>query len=120
MYKIAIFDDNQRLRQMLRDILKDTFIVKDYPAPLFKQVVAELDADVLLVDVWYQDWASGKTFVKSLSKDQAMPPVLLMSSDPDLPEYASEVDAADWIAKPFDVDTLLIKLERLLAQQGDT
>ncbi|QJD97047.1 response regulator transcription factor [Mucilaginibacter robiniae] len=71
--------------------------------------------DVLLLDIWMSG-CDGRDICKELkakSNTQSIP-VLMISASKDIRQSAMEAGADDFLAKPFDMQELLNKIERLL------
>jgi DNA-binding response OmpR family regulator len=71
--------------------------------------------DVLLLDIWLSG-VNGRDlcrYFKSQEKTRHLP-ILLISANRNMQRIACEAGADDFIAKPFDLDKLLDKIEGLL------
>jgi DNA-binding response OmpR family regulator len=75
--------------------------------------------DLILLDVWISGW-NGKDVCKKLKSCEKTHqiPVLLMSAHRDIKETAEESGANGYIAKPFDIDVLLEKVQSQLSLSG--
>jgi DNA-binding response OmpR family regulator len=69
--------------------------------------------DLLLLDIWMSGW-NGRDICHHLKSQEATRhlPVILMSANRDTAIIAREVRADDFLAKPFDLDALLEKIEQ--------
>lgn len=74
--------------------------------------------DVLLLDIWMSG-CDGREICKELKakQDTRNIPVLMVSASKDIKESALEAGADDFLAKPFDMKELIIKIESLLSNQ---
>ncbi len=70
---------------------------------------------LLLLDIWLSGW-SGKDICQTLKsqKETKHLPVILFSANRDAEAISREAGADDFIAKPFELDELLLKLGRYL------
>ncbi len=71
--------------------------------------------DVLLLDIWLSG-VNGRDlciYLKSQEETRHIP-VILISANRDMERVARDAGADDFIAKPFDLDKLLDKIERLI------
>jgi len=79
--------------------------------------------DLLLLDIWMSG-IDGRDVCRQLKSDPATGniPVLMISASKDIKESALASGADDFLAKPFEMDALLEKVERLTSMQtlGDT
>jgi DNA-binding response OmpR family regulator len=68
--------------------------------------------DVILLDVWISGW-NGKDVCKKLKANEKTRqiPVLLMSAHKDIEKAADDSGADGFIAKPFDIEVLLAKVD---------
>jgi DNA-binding response OmpR family regulator len=71
--------------------------------------------DLLLLDIWMSG-ADGRDICKQLKQQEATRklPIVLISASKDIERSALEAGADDFLAKPFDIDDLLGKIDRLL------
>lgn len=75
--------------------------------------------DVLLLDIWMSG-CDGRDICKELkakAETQSIP-VLMISASKDIRQSALEAGADDFLAKPFDMQELLNKIERLLTNSS--
>jgi len=72
--------------------------------------------DIYILDIWMSG-ADGRELCKKLkSEDKTKDiPVILISASNDLKRSAETAGADDFLAKPFEIDALLQKIERALA-----
>lgn len=72
--------------------------------------------DVLLLDIWMSG-CDGRDICKELKSRATTQgiPVLMISASRDVKESAIQAGADDFLAKPFDMDELLTKIESLCA-----
>jgi CheY-like chemotaxis protein len=72
--------------------------------------------DLLLLDIWMSG-SDGRDICKYLKQnpDTCKIPVVLVSASKDIERSAIEAGADDFLAKPFDMDDLIKKIERQLA-----
>ncbi|WP_345948312.1 response regulator transcription factor [Mucilaginibacter sp. PAMB04274] len=73
--------------------------------------------DVLLLDIWMSG-CDGRDICKELKSkaDTRHIPVLMVSASKDIKESALEAGANDFLAKPFDMEELVSKIEMLSNQ----
>lgn len=71
--------------------------------------------DLLLLDILMSGW-NGRDICLSLKSQEATRhiPIILVSANRETEKIAKEVGADDFLAKPFDLDDLLGKIERYL------
>jgi DNA-binding response OmpR family regulator len=74
--------------------------------------------DVLLLDIWMSG-CDGRDICKELKAktDTQHIPVLMVSASKDIRDSAMQAGADDFLAKPFDMNELISKIEVLLASQ---
>lgn len=72
--------------------------------------------DLLLLDIWMSGY-DGREICKQLKQKEETRqiPVIMISASPELKRSASESGADDFLEKPFDMGTLLEKIERLIS-----
>lgn len=71
--------------------------------------------DLLLLDIWMSG-CDGRDVCRALktNKDTMHIPVLMISASKDIRQSALDAGADDFLAKPFDMDELLAKVEALI------
>jgi CheY-like chemotaxis protein len=71
--------------------------------------------DLLLLDIWMSG-IDGRDICKRLKQQPATAeiPIVMISASNDIERSAREAGANDFLAKPFDIDVLLEKIEKNL------
>lgn len=74
--------------------------------------------DLLLLDIWMSG-SDGRDICKYLKRNPQTSniPVVLISASKDIERSAIEAGADDFLAKPFDMDDLIKKIEQQLYQR---
>lgn len=118
---ILVADDDPAIVGLLRDFLEaEGFAVSE--AHNGRDVLARLDSvkpDVLLMDVRMPD-LSGLDILQKLREQGVDVPVLIMTAfgTSSIAIKAIQLGAFDYIAKPFDLEEVLVTLNRLLDYQS--
>lgn len=119
MKKILVVDDNEYILEMLRELLE----IKGYDVQLLsagntvQDVVAEEMPDIVLLDILLGKY-NGMDICKSIKENPCTSnvPILLMSAmERPLQLLGQKVTPDDFIAKPFDIYHLMMKIERFAA-----
>lgn len=114
--KILIVDDNTDILEILTMLLTE-FGYETKPLSSGERVtenIKEFQPDLLLMDVMLADM-NGQEICKEikLNIQTALLPVILMSGSQDLAKFLNVKGAPnDFLAKPFDIDILLAKIEK--------
>lgn len=114
---IVVFDDDEELLEIVSSLLiSEGYSVNSFSSPSFVQKLAQIQPDLILVDVWFDDYKDGITFSQAVqhSEKTKSVSVIMMSSDPDLAEYAELVKPSAWIQKPIDFSDLIQTIEKVL------
>lgn len=113
--KILVCDDDQEILEMIQLVLEDeeTTVISVFNS---MTVLAEVDAhkpDMLLLDLW-MPIITGDQIVRQLRNDEEYKqlPIVVMSASRDGMEIANKSGATDYIAKPFDIDELINKVNK--------
>ncbi|TLD41890.1 MAG: response regulator [Candidatus Jettenia ecosi] len=71
--------------------------------------------DLVLFDLWMPGW-NGRDACRHLksNEDTKDIPVIIISADRDIAQLAKEAGTDDFIAKPFQIEDLLAKVEKYL------
>ena len=71
--------------------------------------------DLLLLDIWMSG-EDGRDICKRMKSDVSMRgiPIIMISASKDIKESAMDAGADDFLAKPFDMQDLLTKIDKLI------
>ncbi len=113
---IVVAEDDPAVLEVLRLILEeggyaveavaDEMALRDFPNGR---------PDLLLLDIWMSGW-DGRNLCRELKSNAETRgiPILLCSANQDGERIAREAGADGFIAKPFDMDTLLLTIAQHL------
>ncbi|MGE4513755.1 MAG: response regulator transcription factor [Chryseobacterium sp.] len=115
--KIMVCDDDQGILDVLQMLLESegfTVFTEINSTNLIKQIHTH-KPDLLLLDLW-MPLLSGDQVLKAIRntgeiKDLS---VIVLSASVDGHDIASDAGANDFVAKPFDLDVIVSKIEKLL------
>ena len=111
--QVVVVEDNPHIREMIEYILEDHEIevVSFGNARNFLSASAHIHADLYLLDIMLPD-GNGIELCKELKAQETTrdKPVIMMSAHAD--QLHSECGAEDFIAKPFDIENLVARIER--------
>lgn len=114
MKEIFIVEDDDGIRDLIEFLLvSQQYAVKTFPtARSFRSSISGETPDLFLLDIMLPD-GNGLDLCKELKKSENTRevPVVLMSAHADISRMEG---ADDFIAKPFDVDELLQRIEKQL------
>ena len=114
--QVVVVEDNPGIRELIEYILEDRKIavISFETAGNFRDSMADITPDLYLLDIMLPD-GNGIDLCKELRAEQATcgTPIIMMSAHSDqLPE---ECGAEDFIAKPFDIENFVSRIERQIA-----
>lgn len=117
MRKIYIVEDDDSIREILEIFLTS----EDYDVQSFENVKEfdqrnkEEKPDLYLFDVMLPD-GSGIDLCSEIktSTENAEIPVLIMSAHAQLKHFADDCQPDGFIAKPFDIDHLLLQIKEII------
>lgn len=119
---ILIVDDEELIRESLRDILEDegfhTLIASN--AQEACQIYHKQAIDIILLDIWMPDM-DGITLLQSLKEEGTLHcPVIIMSGHGNIETAveATKLGAYDFLEKPLSSAKLLLTIERALQTQA--
>jgi DNA-binding response OmpR family regulator len=116
--KVAVVDDDRAIREALKDALeREGYDVHVVPNGLkLLSVLQVVHPDIILLDVM-MSWIDGVDLCHALKANSAYRdiPVVFMSAktQPEDVRRGMDAGAADYIKKPFDLGSLLQRLESL-------
>lgn len=115
--KILICDDDQGILDMVELILEDAgfdIISEINSLNVYKLILAE-QPDLLLLDLW-MPVLSGDQVLQTLkhSPETNSLPVIIISASIEGKRIAERAGANDFLAKPFDINELISKIQNLI------
>jgi DNA-binding response OmpR family regulator len=115
--KILVCDDDHGILEMLQLILEEEgyqVILEENSVNALKRIESE-SPDLVLLDIW-MPVISGDQILRSLKADPSNLglPVLMYSASTDGKTIAKNAGADDFLAKPFEIDTLLERVDKLI------
>lgn len=115
-YTIVVADDDPAILDATSMILKDEgYAVR---TSLNGNIVIDSKKDfpdLVLLDIWMSG-KDGREICKQVknTKQTQHIPVIMISANRDTEKIAREVGAEDFITKPFDIDELLMKVDKYI------
>ena len=111
---VLVVDDDQDIRELLVSVLADDGYVAE-SARNGREALEKLDdwrADLVVLDLM-MPVMDGWTFAQRLREQKRKIPIIVISAANDVKRHAETVGAVDVIPKPFDIDSLLPRIERV-------
>lgn len=116
MTKILIVDDDADLLEVMFTLLRGSgYEVKGITeGEEASEAVASFDPHLLILDVWLSG-TDGRDICKKLKSEPETRnlPIIMFSAHPKALESVFDAGADDFIAKPFQIQDLLKKIQRL-------
>ncbi len=113
---VLVVDDEPDLRELvaltLVDAGFDVVVARDGRDALVR--IAERRPDIVLLDMM-MPIMDGRTLCRVLRADGGLPRVVVMTAADHAAQCARDVGAVGWLAKPFDIDELVLAIRRGLA-----
>ncbi|RYY38021.1 MAG: response regulator [Sphingobacteriaceae bacterium] len=121
MGKILVCDDEQEILDITKLILEDsgyevTALINSNEVISY---IEKQQPDILLIDLWMPGM-SGDQVIEQLRTNANITdlPIIVISASKDGRQVAFAAGADDFLDKPYDIDTLLAKVEKHLAISG--
>jgi CheY-like chemotaxis protein len=115
---IMICDDDAGILEMIVIILEDSgyhVIAEQNSVNLYQLIELEKPA-LLLLDLWMPVLSGDQVLMHLRSNPETQDlPVIVLSASTDGAKIAKDAGANGYIAKPFDIDDLLDRIENILA-----
>lgn len=117
--KIMICDDDNGLLEML-EIVMDEFgydVITEIDSVKVLKTVEREKPDLILLDIW-MPVLTGDQVLKNirLNPDFSQIPIIMYSASQDGADIAKKCGADDYIAKPFDMDDLELKIKEIISK----
>jgi two-component system, OmpR family, phosphate regulon response regulator OmpR len=117
---LLVVDDDDRLRELLKEFLaRAGFRVSTAPdAPAARRLMEGLNFDLLVVDVMMPG-EDGFSLTRSI-RAKSLTPILMLTArgDPSDRIEGLSLGADDYLAKPFEPQELLLRIEAILRRAG--
>ncbi|MFL9833734.1 response regulator transcription factor [Chryseobacterium terrae] len=115
--KIMVCDDDQGILDVLQMLLEteDFTVFTEINSPDVINQIKQNSPDLLLLDLW-MPLLSGDQVLKQIRQDEMIKnlPVIVLSASVDGSDIAADAGANAFVAKPFDMDDLVLKIKGLL------
>jgi DNA-binding response OmpR family regulator len=115
--KILICDDDEGILNMLEMVLEDSgyTIIPERNSLNIYSLIKKEQPDLLLLDLW-MPVLSGDQVLRTLrnTPETRDMPVIIISASTEGKRIAADAGASEFVAKPFDVDKLIDKVQALL------
>jgi CheY-like chemotaxis protein len=115
--KIMVCDDDQGILDVLQMLLEteDFTVITEIESPNVIDQIKSKNPDLLLLDLW-MPILSGDQVLKKIRQTEDIKdlPVIVLSASVDGSDIAADAGADAFVAKPFDMDDLIIKIKGLL------
>ncbi len=118
MKRILVADDDLGIVEALQVLLEDAgYIVKTTTDGTTVQTdISAFSPDVVLLDIWMSG-QNGHDICKRLKEETTTRriPVIMISANRDTARISQDCGADDYVAKPFEIDELLSKVQKYAA-----
>ena len=115
MKSILVADDDKAILDALSLFLEDAgYAVTTTTRGEDVRMMHEKFPDIILLDIWMSGSDGGEicAYLKSKKRTKSIP-IILFSANRDTAKIAQETGADDYIEKPFNLEELLEKIERI-------
>ncbi len=120
---ILICDDDEGIVDMLELLFEDTGfnIIPVTDSLQVFNIIEQQQPDLILLDLW-MPVLSGDQVLKNLRKNPKTEelPVIVISASRDGEKIAKDAGATDFMAKPFDMDVLIDRVNELIDARATT
>ena len=123
MSDILVIDDEQDIRELIGEILKDeghsTRLARNSQTAF--EEINNAEPDLIILDIWLKDSEfDGIDILKKTKRDNPNIPVVIISGHGNIEIAVAAVKqgAYDFIEKPFNIDQLLVVVGRALEASG--
>lgn len=121
--KILVVDDDSGIGEMLKTLLEFyeyQVVVTEKPDET-EDLIVEKNIDLVLLDMLISG-VNGTDVCDGIRKNEAIAntPVIMMSALHDAGEKCKKAGANEFIAKPFEMDVLIEKINAVLSEKNQT
>lgn len=115
--KILVCDDDEGILDMVSFVLEDSGyeVIPEKNSLNVYSLIEKESPDLLLLDLW-MPVLSGDQVLKVLKNNPGTKslPVIIISASTEGQRIAEEAGASDFLAKPFDIDQLVYRVQHML------
>src|SRR6266516_5471258 len=114
--RLLVVDDKQDILEFLKVILEEEgYTVDTTDKDDYLEKLNDILPDLILLDMLLSG-KDGREIVKYLKMQEKTKhiPIILFSAHPSAQGFAKQAGADDFVAKPFEIDILLNKIEQYL------
>lgn len=115
--KILVCDDDEGILDMVSFVLEDSGfeVIPEKNSMNVYSLIEKEHPDLLLLDLW-MPVLSGDQVLKVLKSSPATKslPVIVISASTEGQRIAEEAGASSFLAKPFDIDQLVKRVQKML------
>ena len=115
--EILVVDDNRDICELIENILlAEGYNVESCCNPLEFGKIIDGDKPKLIITDMLMSGVDGRTLTKEVKANPQTKDIkiMMMSAHPDAVQISENVGVDDFLSKPFEIDDLVRKVERLL------
>lgn len=121
MKKILVIDDDASILEVLQMMLEEEQYIIETTAiseEIYQRVV-EFRPNLILLDV-LMTGVDGRIIARTLKQqtDSRHIPIIMLSATPTVEETARDSGGDEFLAKPFEIDTLLMLIEKYVGNSS--
>jgi DNA-binding response OmpR family regulator len=120
MIRVLVVDDDEAIRQVIVFALSDEGFQVDEARDGFTalEAVSRRDPDLILLDM-RMPGMDGWEFVRHYrERHSRQAPIIVLTAAQDVAQRAAAVNAAGYLSKPFNLDTLLERVSAVASASG--
>ena len=118
--RILVIDDDRSILELVCELLADAGYAVHGTVDAIEglSLVREQAPDLIVLDM-RMPIMNGWQFKQALDEHELAVPIVVMTAAQNARQWASEVDAIGYVAKPFDIDNLLSVVEGSLTENHE-
>ena len=120
--RVLVVDDDESIRQLIELVLEDEGFVVDF-APegsAALDIINQRHPDLILLDMRMPGMDGWEFVDRYRAQYGHRAPIIVFTAAHDAAERSAEVDADGYIAKPFDLDTLIERVTAVIQKSAHT
>jgi len=113
--RVIVVEDDSDIASLLTDILEtDGYAAVAVSDSVALEHALDRRPDLVVLDLRLTRGGADRILESLRARDMGDVPILLLSAASDLPDRARELGVAQYLAKPFELDELLITIRRMV------
>lgn len=120
---LVVCEDDRGLLSLIELVVsemeEEINLLKCTDSSSLRKVISSTDIDLLIIDYWLKQDTADEV-IKEIKTKHPQLPIILMSAITNLPKVSADLQVADYLKKPFEVELFKTKVNNFLNGTKDS